>query len=161
MYKLFDEFMYFFCHAQAASPPIDSWIKLSDNIQLTVREMERQAPARVNKPPFPGRPLIFINACESAQLSSSFFTGFVPYFLAKGARGVIGTECDIPTVFASEWAARFFDAFLEGMPLGEALLKLRRDFFKYHKNILGLVYAAHCDSDVRIDPNILPVPRDA
>ena len=36
-----------------------------------------------------GQPLVFINACESAALSGAFYDGFVPYFMAKGARGVV------------------------------------------------------------------------
>jgi hypothetical protein len=97
-----------------------------------------------------GSPLIFINACESAELSPLFYDGFVPYFMAKGARGVIGTECLTPALFAAEWAERFFDQFLEGKPVGEIFLNLRQTFYKEHNNLLGLLYALYCDGDTQL-----------
>lgn len=158
MYQMRDRFMYFNCHAQAASPPNDSWIKLSDDLPMTLKDLERQAPARVNQPPLPGRPLVFLNACESAKLSPLFYNGFIPYLFAKGARGAIGTESNIPTVFAVEWAKRFFTAFLDSAPLGELFLNLRRDFYYNHNNVLGLLYAVYCDSDTYLDPPIRQIP---
>ena len=95
---------------------------------------------------------MFINACESAELSPLFYNGFVPYFMAKGARGVIGTECKTPVLFAIEWANAFFDQFLDGAAVGETVLKLRQDFLREHGNPLGLIYAIHCDADTRIAP---------
>ena len=99
-----------------------------------------------------GQPLVFINACESAELSPAFYDGFVPYFMAKGARGVIGTQCKTPALFAAKWAERFFDRFLGGEALGDAFLGLRREFLGQHGNPLGLLYAVHCDGDTRIEP---------
>jgi hypothetical protein len=86
-----------------------------------------------------GNPLVFINACESAELRPEFYDGFIPYFMAKGARGVVGTECKTPAIFASEWALRFFPRFLDGAPLGDLFLELRREFHTKHGNPLGLL----------------------
>jgi hypothetical protein len=72
--------------------------------------------------------------------------------MAKGARGVIGTECKTPMLFAIEWANAFFDRFLEGAPVGETVLDLRQDFLRQHGNPLGLIYAVHCDADTRVAP---------
>jgi hypothetical protein len=103
----------------------------------------------------PGAPLVFINACESAEMSPLFYDGFVPYFMAKGARGVIGTECEIPALFAAEFAPRFFDRFLAGdESLGEVMHALRREFYEQHNNIMGLLYAAYCDADTLVTPGI-------
>jgi hypothetical protein len=99
-------------------------------------------------------PLVFINACESAELSPLFYEGFVPYFMAKGARGVIGTECKTPALFAAEWARRFFDRFLAGGSLGQIALDLRREFFYEHNNLLGLLYALYVDGDTQIVPGL-------
>lgn len=90
-----------------------------------------------------------------------FYDGFVPYFMKKGARGVIGTECPTPALFAREWAVRFFDRFLAGEPLGQILLALRREFYYRHNNLLGLLYALYCDGDTRIDPALQPLTRAA
>jgi hypothetical protein len=97
---------------------------------------------------------VFINACESAELSPLFYDGFVPYFMAKGARGVVGTECETPALFAAELAMRFFDRFLKGEPLGRILLDLRREFYTDHNNLLGLLYALYVDGDTQVAPAV-------
>ena len=70
----------------------------------------------------------------------------------KGARGVVGTQCETPALFAAKWAERFFDRFFAGEAIGDAFLDLRREFLEQHGNPLGLLYAVHCDGDTRIEP---------
>ena len=91
---------------------------------------------------------------ENGELRPEFYDGFIPYFMAKGARGVVGTECKTPAVFASEWALRFFPRFLDGEPLGDIFLELRREFHTQHGNPLGLLYNLYCDADTRIQPGL-------
>jgi hypothetical protein len=148
-----DQIVYLYCHAESAdlaSPggPGDARIFLSDD-SVRLGDLALDAPTQTQ---LAGNPLIFINACESAELSPSFYDGFVPYFMAKGARGVVGTECRMPAAFAVEWARRFFDRFLNGEALGQAFLELRREFLDRHGNPLGLLYAMHCDGDTQIHP---------
>ena len=121
---------------------------LSD-ARITLGELNTDASTDIK---LRGNPLVFINACESAELSPLFYDGFVPYFMGKGARGVIGTECRTPGIFAAEWAARFFPRFLDGEPLGALFLALRREFLDKHHNPLGLLYAVHCDGDTQVSP---------
>jgi CHAT domain-containing protein len=153
--KMKDEFAYFICHAGTDYPPKNCWIKLTDGEKLTLGEIQRKARAYPANQILSGRPLVFLNACQTAQLSPSFYNGFVPYLLNKGARGVIGTECEVPTIFAVEWADSFFEDWLEGKLLGEVLWGLRRRFMLQHRNLLGLVYTAYCDSDLQIFPAVL------
>jgi hypothetical protein len=153
-----DNLLYFYCHAVSKAlaeggGPDASTLVLSGNGRVTLEDLNLQAPTDVI---LPGAPLVFINACESAELSPLFYDGFVPYFMAKGARGVIGTECETPALFAAEWAKRFFKHFLGGAPLGQAFLDLRREFYSQHNNLLGLLYALYCDGDTQIIPG-LPV----
>jgi len=148
-----DQIFYFYGHAVAAGlgtpgGPDASHLVLSD-AKLTLGDLNLDAPTSVQ---MRGNPLVFINACESAQMSPLFYDGFVPYFMAKGARGVIGTECKTPAIFAAEWAQRFFTRFLDGEPLGELFLALRREFLEGHGNPLGLLYAVHCDGDTQVSP---------
>ena len=149
-----DQILYFNCHAASmplsAGGPDQSFLGLTRaDTGLTLGELRRSASIRY---PLAGAPLVFINACQSAKLSPLFYDGFVPYFVQKGARGVIGTECDTPALFAAEWARRFFDRFLAGMPLGEVFLGLRQEFFREHNNLLGLLYALYCDADTHVGP---------
>jgi len=151
-----DQILYFYCHAESVGlddpgGPDASALVLSD-ARITLADLNLDAPTTT---PLRGKPLVFINACESAELSPAFYDGFVPYFMAKGARGVIGTQCKTPALFAVEWAKRFFDRFLDGAALGEAFLDLRREFLAKHGNPLGLLYAVHCDGDTRIEPALV------
>ena len=104
--------------------PDASALVLTD-ARITLADLNLDAPTTTL---LRGKPLVFINACESAELSPAFYDGFVPYFMAKGARGVVGTQCKTPALFAAEWAKRFFERFLDGAALGEAFLALRREF---------------------------------
>ncbi len=152
-----DQILYFYCHAASKGlndlgGPDASSIELSD-APITLGDLNLDAPTTIQ---LPGNPLVFINACESAELSAAFYDGFVPYFMAKGARGVVGTECKTPALFAATWAQRFFDRFLDGETLGDAFLALRQEFLNDHGNPLGLMYAVHCDGDTRIQPALKP-----
>jgi hypothetical protein len=148
-----DQIVYFCCHAKASAQnnqdPDTAEIIMGMNDKATLADLNIDAPTTVQ---LPGNPLVFINACESADLSPLFYNGFVPYFMDKGARGVIGTECKTPILFAIEWANAFFEQFLDGGRVGETVLKLRQDFLREHGNPLGLIYAVHCDADTRITP---------
>jgi hypothetical protein len=148
-----DQILYFYCHAESfglSDPrgPDASALVLSD-AKISLEELALDAPTTT---PLAGKPLVFINACESAEMSPAFYDGFVPYFMAKGARGVVGTQCKTPALFAAEWARRFFERFLAGAELGDVFLDLRREFLAQHGNPLGLLYAVHCDGDTRIAP---------
>jgi hypothetical protein len=150
-----DEILYFYCHASSkmlseGGGPDTSTLLLSDEGRLTLGDLEDEAPIQKM---LPNAPLVFINACESAELSPLFYDGFVPYFIAKGARGVIGTECSTPALFAAEWAKCFFDRFLTGEPLGQVFLGLRREFYESHNNLMGLLYALYCDGDTQVAKN--------
>ncbi len=151
-----DQLMYFYCHAVTNGPGDPGGIKgsyvvLTNDEHLTVDDLAREAPM---EDALPGNPLVFINACESGELRPEFYDGFIPYFMAKGARGVVGTECKTPAIFATEWALEFFPRFLNGEPLGELFLDLRRGFNREHRNPLGLVYAVYCDGDTQVQPSV-------
>jgi hypothetical protein len=151
-----DQLMYLYCHAVTNAPEDPGGIRnaaflLTGGERVTLGDLYRESPT---SKPLPGNPLVFINACESAELRPEFYDGFIPYFMAKGARGVVGTECKTPAVFATEWALRFFPRFLDGEPLGDIFLELRREFHTQHGNPLGLLYSLYCDADTRIQPGL-------
>jgi hypothetical protein len=152
-----EQILYFYGHAISqglgeSGGSEGSSLSFSDQKNVTLRDLKLRAPARV---PLAGAPLVFINACESAELSPLFYGGFMPYFMEKGARGMIGTECQVPAIFAAEWARRFFERFLtEERPIGELFLDLRREFYARHNNPLGLLYALYCDGDTRVTPGL-------
>jgi hypothetical protein len=151
-----DQVVYFYCHA--ASRDVgeqggvnESALVLSGEGRLTLKELKLSAPT---DDALPNAPLVFINACESAQLSPLVYDGFVTYFMDKGARGVIGTEVETPALFAVEWARLFFDKFLKGEPLGQITLDLSQQFLKKYNNPMGLLYSLYVDGDTRIEPAV-------
>lgn len=150
-----DQIAYFYCHALSASLAQGgaqaSVLQLAKGDSVTLKDFMLRAPNDIR---LDSAPLVFINACESAELSPLFYNGFMPYFVDKGARGLIGTECSVPGLFAMDWAQKFFDQFLAGKPLGQIFLDLRRDYFFNHRNILGLLYAVYCDADTQVTPRL-------
>lgn len=148
--------IYFLCHAGAGKSsggdplPDASWLRLTED-PVTVGELTVNADT--NSPLKQG-PLVFVNACRSAELSPQYTVNFPNYFLDRGARTVIGTECEIATFFADEFARRFFAAVLSGVPVGVALLDLRRGMIE-QGNPLGLAYGLHGASDTHLAPALL------
>ena len=152
-----EDILYFYCHAitynldeEEKGGPERSRMIFTGKGDFSLKE------ARRDRKIFNGNPLVFINACETAKLSPEFYDGFVPYFMRKGARGVIGTECEAPALFAEEFAKEFFNRFLQGnSTLGEIFLELRKEFMEKNNNMLGLLYALYVDGDTKISRPLL------
>src|SRR3546814_17950591 len=69
--------------------PDGASLRLDDGSPLTLRSLKQRADTRSK---LRGQPLVFINACESAELTPLFYSGFVPYFMRSAERRV-GKEC--------------------------------------------------------------------
>ncbi|HEY0601324.1 MAG TPA: hypothetical protein VGD58_00370 [Herpetosiphonaceae bacterium] len=145
--------IYFYCHAASYLPNevpgvAGSSLQLTDG-SITLFDLESALPATL--PPFKHSPLVFINACESAKLTSYFYAGFVPYMIARGARGVLGTEVDTPLYFAAAFAQELIARLVQGnTTLGEIVLDLRRKFLREKRNVLGLLYTLYSSNDITI-----------
>ena len=161
--EIYDAVMYFFCHAEVfygsgkQDPPSNkSYIRLTpssirkkyDNITLgklnTLDLIKMPGTFKIG-------PLIFLNACESALIPPLFYQGFLSYFMRKGARGLVGTLCKIPTVFASKFGSMFLDSFMMGNKVDEIIRSLRYEFVSNHNNILGLYYSSYCDPGLYLE----------
>jgi len=82
--------IYFYCHAVSKMPDEgggadDSAVVLTDG-KTDVRTLKTKV--RTSLPALPAAPLVFLNACESAELSPYLYDGLMPYFIGRGARGV-------------------------------------------------------------------------
>ena len=127
----------------------ESYIELS-NDKLYLRQLEvNKDSINLNR-----GPVVLLNMCEGAQITPSLSEGFVPFFLDQQASAVIGTECPMTTRFAHPFAIAFFDAFLNGDPLGTALLKARRRFLMPDELLapLGLAYTLYGLATIRFQP---------
>jgi hypothetical protein len=100
---------------------------------------------------FSSRPLVFLNMCESAQVTPTLSDSFIHFFLNRGAACVVGTECPMTVEFAHPFAGRCLSNILAGASVGAALLEARRHFFG-HRNPLGLAYTAFGSLSARFTP---------
>jgi hypothetical protein len=94
----------------------------------------------------PQRPIVVLNMCDSAQIIPSLSRSFIQFFLSRQARAVLGTECPIRPVFADYAGRALVKALLEGVPIGRALLNVRRDAAAQN-NLLGLAYTLFGSAD--------------
>jgi hypothetical protein len=100
------------------------------------------------------RPVVFLNACESARMDGRFYDGFVPKFLAMGARAVVGTDCEAPSLLAAHVGMAFLEGFLEARPVGQIMLEQRKRLIDSYRNPLGLIYRVFGDADVRLERRV-------
>jgi hypothetical protein len=114
----------------------ESWIKLTYG-RLELTSLYR------DDIDFGNSPLVFVNACESSQLTPSLSgESFVSFFLDRGAAAFLGTECTMTAVFAHPFAGFVLSRLLSGDTIGGALLAARRHFVA-KRNPLGLAYVQY------------------
>ena len=130
----------------------DSWMRLTRG-KIPLAMLKETVPGSFSR-----HPIVFLNMCESAQVLPSLSDGFVPFFIQRGARAVVGTECPMNTVFADGFARSFLTRFLQGQTAGDILLALRRRYLA-DGNPLALAYTLYADADLRLSEPLLPAGR--
>jgi hypothetical protein len=93
------------------------------------------------------RPLVVLNACGTA----AYRGGSIPTFLSTlitrcGAGGVVATEISVLNQLAAKFGADLMRAYLDGEPVGQAVLLARRKLARY-QNPLGLAWTVYSDSE--------------
>jgi hypothetical protein len=168
-----DHILYFCCHAvvEGSGSPLrieEPCLKLTDGRPITPGLLQ----AWMENNTFARCPVVFINACEGAQINSVFYQGFASLFLGKGASTVVGPQTEIPAIFAAQFACRFLEEFFkaedEGSSIisadnsrkhprtvGAILFDLRREFLDHHNNPLGFLYSVYRGADVFL-PSAVP-----
>lgn len=101
------------------------------------------------KSDFKRAPIVFLNSCESGSHSPAALNNFLSAFYEKKALGIIATVIQIPATFAATFGCRIVCDYLNGMPLGPAMLKLRRELLE-KCNPLGLFYSLQCPAEISI-----------
>jgi CHAT domain len=126
-----------------------TWIQLQYG-QLDLLAMA----ASIARDSLTGQPLVILNMCDSAQVAPSLAESFIEFFLTRGARAVIGTECSMRPVFADFAARSLLPALFRGESIGEALRQMRASAVQ-HRNLLGLAYTLFGAADAALRPPIL------
>ncbi|HSK04617.1 MAG TPA: effector-associated domain EAD1-containing protein [Kofleriaceae bacterium] len=160
------DLLYVFCHATAAATR-------DELFTYATRAPDVQAKLIFEPPPAPpvdvaamqehragpllGRPLVFLNACSTAAGDEAFQAPLLEQFLDRwGAIGVLGTDWEVPAVFAGAFARRLLDHFLRARaPLGEALWRASHEAFA-EGNPFPLVYALYARPDLIAGPVAAP-----
>jgi CHAT domain-containing protein len=111
------------------------------------------------------QPLVIVNACESAAYRPDRIENLLQGFVAKGAAGIIGTQCRVPTGLADAFIRRFFGAFFGKSTVGEALYVARMDLLKNladesgvsvpRPDPRGLAYSLFAAADVELGQPLL------
>ena len=142
---------YFYCHAQVNALSSEHvYLKLTDHdSRLTLDALRRTTmfkhdAGRRERLEFTNAPLVFLNACGSAQVEGRYYERLLGYFVDKRAGCVIGTETEMPAFFATEFAMAFWNEVLDNSaPIGQALFEVRRHFWEEYGNPLGLLYSLY------------------
>jgi hypothetical protein len=102
------------------------------------------------------RPLVFVNACGSAQITPEDLVDYLGAFVGKGqAAGLIGTEVKVEQGQAMQLAESFFARLFEhGASVEQALHHVRSEFLA-SGNLFGLVYTPYCLADLAV---AIPLP---
>jgi hypothetical protein len=156
--------VYFYCHGERPginTPGVPSAIRreqtylgIDGNQMLTPsdivgwvlqwrRDEDRRVWDRV-------RPLVFINACHSAEINPDTLVSYLDAFVGTAnAAGLIGTEVRVDQDLAMDVAEQFFRSLFRGATVDGALHAVRLDFLAAG-NLLGLVYTPYCMADLRL-----------
>jgi hypothetical protein len=98
-----------------------------------------------------GRPIVFLNPCDSGQgpSESAFGLGFERTFSRMGARGVVSAEAPVWHAFAQQFGTTLIAHILQNNPVPGALLQTRGQLLDGagSPHPLGLFYAYYGDPD--------------
>lgn len=145
------DLLYFFCHAECAQsinavffnvarpPAAQAAISLEPAKRITIDDMRK-----LRMKPLEGNPLVFMNACCSAVGDRAYQSLFLTHFVNTwAARGFVGTDWKVPSVFADAFGRLVLDSFLaKGQSIGDAFGRATRNVLD-RKNPFPLIYALY------------------
>ena len=152
-----DQISYFYLHGLTNNPsqPVDLPAFYLGKEAVSANDLKAWSQWQGREAVLSSRPLMVFNACQAGQLRSLFYESFAFMLLDLRARGLVGPQIDIPSVFAEEYARRFFDLLLQSGDLlnaqkpsidgrvGDIVRTLAREFRDKSNNPLGLVYSLY------------------
>lgn len=140
------DMLFFYCHANETS------LAFSNTEMLTIDDInefqQKQEYRKRDSQAGPSRAgcLFFMNGCSTAVGDPG--GGFLEAMGRKGACGFIGTEVEIPDLFALRFGLAFLYHFLvKGCFVYEVMDLLRREHWP-----LSLLYSTYCSPSLRVEP---------
>lgn len=152
--------VYFFCHGERPRPgDPDTYLGVGDRESITAKDFLRwvedwrRYDGKVvwGKGKGDLRPLVFINACHSAEINPDTLVSYLDAFVGgANAAGLIGTEVKVNQELAMEVAESFLGHLARpGGTVDGALHKVRLDFLAAG-NLFGLAYTPYCWADLKL-----------
>jgi hypothetical protein len=143
------DMIYFYTHGGLDRS--QSYVSVGETEQIKEGDLHAWKPSFWQK-----RPLIFINACESAAYNPDSFENMLQFFARHGASGVIATQCPVLERLADAVSIRFLRAFWQQRPAGLALYQTRRELLLAdNADPRGLAYSLFASADVQLAQPII------
>ena len=149
-----ERILYFYCHGHGSGNGTSiglPTLEMTDDV-VSAYDFERWA----NGTKLPTSPLVFINACQGGQMTTMFYKSFAVELLHEGVVGLVGTQIDVPAVFAVQYAKEIFEKFFDRpttkkQRLGPLVRKVNQKLWDQNNNPLGLVYSLYSGINCFID----------
>lgn len=147
------------CHTNTTGLVNDHYLNVGGGEYGRIRlgDLKQRRAQNLSTPRIP-RPLVFLNACASAEVQADDRATFTKFFLDNEYLGVLGTLCDISGPVAAHFANVFYEHLLRRVPadkvtsVGQAMYKARRHLLEVHRNPMGLLYSYYGNPDLRVEP---------
>jgi hypothetical protein len=139
------DLLYFFGHANGTALAFEKGdvLTMDDFPEILRRKPPADRPAC----------MVFLNGCHTA-IGDDKEGGFLQATAYGGFCGFVGTEAEVPDVFALRFANAFLSQLLyTGLRAIDVMNKIRRDYWP-----LSLAYNMSCHPDFRFNPQGVPLP---
>lgn len=143
--------VYFYCHGGIEDRRQRPYLELSDD-RIYSNSLEC-----FEEKPWTHAPLVFLNGCATGSYGPESYVSLIDDFLKLGASGVVGTECTVTEAIAESYAAALFPRLFQGEPLGQAMLKVRREMLARFWNPLGLAYSLYAAHEIALAHAVYPL----
>lgn len=153
--------LYFYCHCSVGNGS-ETVLRFGNSSKTEDIVEESDLP----QSSIPSGPIIFANACTTAQADANRTSALEQSFFQRGVRAFIGTETKVPIKLASKFAWLYFQFFYrvvdqDPMAAGEALTQARMFLWTQYRNVGGLFYSMTNQYDLYLasDKEILDLRR--
>ncbi len=138
--------IHFACHAYELDPIDLSYLFVSEDFALSMIDCSTSQFEMIHNP------FIFLNACLTGLVNPLYTSSWAGKFWELGARGVLAADFSVPDWFGAAFSDVLYQYLLAGLPIGEALIKARQQFWTDQNphNPLGLAYALYSSPSIKI-----------
>lgn len=137
------EILHFACHAYEQDPIEQSYLYITRDFALSMIDFV------VGHYELKYHPFVILNACLTSVMNPLYTSSWAEKLWERGARGVLATDFRVPDWFAAAFSEALYQHLLAGLPIGEALYKIRHQFWIDKHCPLGLAYALYSSPSIQ------------